>query len=240
MEENMDRYEKEVILDRPLSMAKNFVANVFSWMFLGLVITGVVSWFGASTGIFAEYFMSETGPNILGWCIMLAPLVFIIAMNAGLQKFSAGTLVVLFIAFAAIMGLSLSWIFYAFSLGSIVTIFFVSAAIFGLMAVVGYTTNQDLTKFGSLMFMGLIGIIIASVINWFIGSAMMDYIISIIGVLVFVGLTAYDTQKIKRIGAGVEYGSQEAKKLAILGATSLYLDFINLFLFLLRLFGSRD
>jgi FtsH-binding integral membrane protein len=107
------------------------------------------------------------------------------------------------------------------------------------MAIVGYTTKTDLTSFGKLMFMGLIGILIASVVNWFIGSPALDYIISIVGVLVFVGLIAYDTQKVKRIGAGVEYGSATATKLAILGATTLYLDFVNLFLFLLRIFGGR-
>ena len=138
------------------------------------------------------------------------------------------------------MGVSFSYIFFAYSLGSIMTVFFASAAVFGVMALAGYRTNTDLTKMGSLLFMGLIGIIIASVINMFLGSAMMDYVISIIGVLIFVGLTAYDMQKIKRMSMVLEEGTESTKKMVLMGALSLYLDFINLFLLLLRLFGSRD
>lgn len=127
-----------------------------------------------------------------------------------------------------------------YTMSSIAQVFVITAATFAVMAVVGYTTQTDLTRFGSLLMMALIGIIIASFVNWFIGSASLDYIISIGGVLIFTGLIAYDTQKLKRIAAGVEYGSETASKLAILGATSLYLDFVNLFLFLLRLLGRRN
>ena len=138
------------------------------------------------------------------------------------------------------MGMSLSSIFLVYTMSSIAQVFVITAATFAVMAVVGYTTQTDLTRFGSLLMMALIGIIIASFVNWFIGSASLDYIISIGGVLIFTGLIAYDTQKLKRIAAGVEYGSETASKLAILGATSLYLDFVNLFLFLLRLLGRRN
>jgi hypothetical protein len=137
------------------------------------------------------------------------------------------------------MGASLSFILLIYTSASIFKTFVVTAAMFGIMSVVGYTTKTDLTKFGSLMFMGLIGIIIASVVNMFLQSGTFDYIISFIGVLVFTGLTAYDVQKLKRIGAGIQYGSEPAKKLVIMGALSLYLDFINLFLFLLRFLGDR-
>lgn len=149
------------------------------------------------------------------------------------------TMVLLFIAYSAIMGVSLSTIFLVYTASSIFTTFFITAGTFGVMAFLGYTTKTDLTKFGSILMMGLIGIIIASVVNMFMGSETTDYIISILGVLIFTGLTAYDVQKLKRIGSGVEYGTDETNKLAIMGALNLYLDFVNLFLFLLRFLGDR-
>jgi FtsH-binding integral membrane protein len=144
------------------------------------------------------------------------------------------------VAFSAVMGMSLSYIFLLYTQSSIASVFLITSLTFAVMAVVGYTTQTDLTRFGSLLMMALIGLIIASVVNIFMESSMMEFIISAVGVLIFTGLIAYDTQKLKRIGAGVEYGSTEASKLAILGATSLYLDFINLFLHLLRLLGRRE
>ena len=219
------------------SLAKNFVANVFSWMVVGLLITGFVASYAASSGLYAQLVGSG---GLMMWVIMLSPFAFIIAMNAGLQKFSATTLTVLFLAFSGVMGLSLSSVFLVYSLGSITQVFLITAGTFAVMAFAGYTTSVDLSKLGSLLFMALIGIIIASIVNFFMQSSMMDFIISVGGVLVFTGLVAYDTQRIKRIGAGVEYGSSGATKLAILAAVSLYLNFVNLFLFLLRLLGSRD
>ena len=142
-------------------------------------------------------------------------------------------------AYALFTGMSLSFIFVIYTMGSIASTFLIASGMFGAMAVVGYTTKTDLTSFGKIMMMGLIGILIASLVNFFMKSDAMDYIISTIGVLVFTGLTAYDVQKLKRIGAGIEYGNQMASKLSIMGALSLYLDFINIFLYLLRLFGSR-
>jgi FtsH-binding integral membrane protein len=177
--------------------------------------------------------------TILGWVVMLSPLGFVFAMSAGFQRFSSGTLTLLFGAFAVLMGMSLSFIFIAYTSASIFQTFVVTAGMFGVMAVVGYTTKTDLTKFGSIMMMGLIGIIIASVVNLFMHSETFDYIISFLGVLIFTGLTAYDVQTLKRIGAGVEYGHENTKKLTIMGAMRLYLDFINLFLFLLRFLGNR-
>jgi FtsH-binding integral membrane protein len=152
---------------------------------------------------------------------------------------SYGTLVIVFGVFSVLMGMSLSFILLAYTGASIAQTFVTTAVMFGVMAVVGFTTKTDLTKFGSILFMALIGIIIASVINMFLGSGMMDYIISFIGVLIFTGLIAYDVQKLKRIGSGLMYQNQDANKLAIMGALSLYLDFINLFLFLLRFMGNR-
>ena len=238
----MDTNQPPRIFDEALevesgSISKNFVANVFAWMALGLLITAAVAWYGASSGLYLQLVASG---GLMSWVIMLSPFAFIIAMNAGLQKFSATTLTMLFLAFSAVMGLSLSSVFLVYGLGSVAQVFAITAGTFTLMAVAGYTTNIDLSRFGSLLYMGLIGIILASIVNWFVGSSGMEYIISILGVLIFTGLVAYDTQRIKRIGAGVEYGSSEGTKLSILAATSLYLNFINLFLFLLRLLGGRD
>ncbi len=239
MSENEIREDHEIIFEGTANSTSAFVANVFSWMTAGLVLTGIVAWWFAQSGLVFSL-VSETGMSGLGWVVMLAPFAFILAMNFGLQKMSVMTITLLFLAFAAVMGMSLSFIFIVYTMSSITKVFFITAGTFGAMALLGYTTKTDLTKMGSLLYMGLIGIILASVVNYFMQSAMMDYIISIIGVLIFTGLTAYDTQKIKRIGAGVEYGSATAHKLAIMGATSLYLDFVNLFLFLLRILGSRD
>ena len=138
------------------------------------------------------------------------------------------------------MGVSLGGIFFAYSLGSLAQVFAIAAGTFAIMAIAGYTTKVDLSKFGSILFMGLLGIILASVVNWWMKSTMMEFLISAGGVLLFTGLVAYDTQRLKRIAAGVEFGQVDPLKLALLGATSLYLDFLNLFLFLLRLLGRRD
>ena len=146
-----------------------------------------------------------------------------------------------FIGFSVVMGMSLSTIFLIYDLGTIFKVFFITAGLFGTMAILGFTTSTDLSKMGTLLMMALIGMIIASIVNWFMHSSQLDYIISCVGVLVFTGLTAYDVQRLKRIGMGVEYGTATASKLAVMGALSLYLDFINLFIYLLRVFGnSRD
>jgi len=241
----MNEFESPRIFDDALiqdeSVVSRFIANVFSWMVAGLVVTAVAAYYTIQSGFITQLFNMETGGmSGLGWVVMLAPLGFILAMNLGLQRWSSMSITLLFLAFSAVMGISLSSIFLVYAMSSITQVFVITAATFGVMAVVGYTTQTDLTRFGSILMMALIGIIIASFVNWFIGSASLDYIISIGGVLVFTGLIAYDTQKLKRIGAGVEYGSESAAKLAILGATSLYLDFVNLFLFLLRLLGRRN
>ena len=146
----------------------------------------------------------------------------------------------LFLLYSVLTGMSLSFIFLVYAQTSITQIFFVTSAMFGTMALVGYTTKTDLTKLGSLLYMALIGIIIAAVVNMFMQSDAMSYFISFISVILFTGLTAYDVQKLKNIGAGVEYGTEATSKLAIMGALNLYLDFINLFLALLRLFGRRN
>lgn len=219
---------------------RGFMNAVFGWMAAGLSITGAVAWYFATSGAIALLFSPVGGMSMLGWIVTLAPLGFILAMNFGLQRMSASSLTLLFVAFSACMGASLSSIFLVYTGSSIMQVFGITAGTFLVMSILGYTTSTDLSRMGSLLFMALIGIILASVVNWFMASAALDYAISIGGVLVFTGLIAYDTQKLKRIAAGVEYGSETGRKLALLGATSLYLDFVNLFLFLLRLLGRRD
>jgi uncharacterized protein len=221
---------------------RTFLASVFTYMAAALIISGVMAWWFGSDMDKLQYLINfETGGHtILGWVVMLAPLGLVFAMGGLVEKLSGAALLALFLAFATIMGISLSFIFIAYTMSSITNVFFMTAMVFGLMAVAGYTTKTDLTKLGSILMIGLIGIIIASVINMFLGSSTMDYVISIIGVVVFTGLTAYDVQKLKRMGETVENGTEGAQKMALMGALSLYLDFINLFLMLLRLFGRRD
>ena len=222
---------------------KSFVSNVFSLMFTALIISGLSAiWF--STDGMKEIIMNNHNGVLklttIGWIVSLSPLGLVLLMGAGFQKFSVKTLLAIFLIYSTLTGISLSTIFSVYTTSSIASTFFISSLTFGVMALTGYTTKTDLTKMGSFLYMALIGIIIASLINWFMQSEQLDYIISIIGVLVFTGLTAYDVQKIKNIGSQVEQGSKSAQKLMIMGALTLYLDFINLFLMLLRLLGNRD
>ena len=221
------------------AVAQSFLANVFTYMSAALAITGLVAYiFGSDMSLMSLMF-TETGMNMFGYIVMFAPLGLVLWMSAKFQSFSSTMLVALFIVFSILMGMSLSTVFLIYTGASIFSTFLITSGTFAVMAFLGYTTKTDLTKFGSILMMGVIGIIIAMIVNMFMQSAMMDYIISGIGVLIFTGLIAYDTQKLKRIGNGTEYGSETANKLAIMGALSLYLDFINLFLFLLRFMGNR-
>tara|TARA_B100001109_G_scaffold254804_1_gene255570 strand:- start:2248 stop:2994 length:747 start_codon:yes stop_codon:yes gene_type:complete len=234
-------YEYEGTASRSAEQVKSFLSNVFTYMAGALAITGVIAyWFASSESLMSLLVNTQTGGmSMLGYVVMFSPIIFVLVMSFSFNRLSSFSLLLLFIAYSAVMGMSLSFIFLAYTAASISSTFFITAATFGTMALVGYTTKQDLTKFGSILTMALIGLVIAMLINMFLGSAIMDYVISCIGVLLFTGLTAYDVQKLKRIGAGVEYGSESTNKLAVMGALTLYLDFVNLFLFLLRLFGDR-
>ena len=223
-----------------LPVAKTYLSGVFGWMFLALSITAVTSWlFASSPQLLSLMYNAQGGMTLLGWIVLLAPLGFVLWMSAGYQRMAASTMALVFVVYSVLMGMSLSFVFLAFTGTSIATTFLITAGMFGVMAITGYTTKTDLTKFGSIMFMGLIGIIIAMVVNMFMHSSGLDYIISFLGVLIFTGLTAYDVQKLKRIGSGAVAGSENTRKMTIMGALTLYLDFINLFLFLLRFFGNR-
>jgi len=216
--------------------------RVYNYMAIGLVVTGVTAYLVASTSL-GDLFYTQTanggfGMTGLGWVAFFAPIVLVFVLSFGVQRMSAGTAQLVFWVYAALMGISLATIFFAYTMTSITQVFFVSAATFGAMSLWGYTTKRDLTGMGSFLFMGLIGIIIASIVNIFLASSALGFAISIIGVLVFVGLTAYDTQKIKEMYYAGDDGTVAGRK-AVMGALSLYLDFINLFLMLLRLFGDR-
>jgi FtsH-binding integral membrane protein len=207
--------------------------RVYGYMAGGLALTGLVAYAAAVSG----FYQAIAGTALI-WIVMLAPLGFVLALSFGIQRMSAGTAMLLFWIYAAVMGLSLGGIFLVYTGTSIARVFFITAATFGAMSLYGYTTNADLSRMGSFLLMGLIGLVIASLVNIFIGSSALQFAISIIGVIVFVGLTAYDTQRIKEMY--LESDSVEiAGKKAVLGALALYLDFINLFMMLLQLFGQR-
>lgn len=226
------------------SSVRTFLSHVFSYMAAALIISGVMAWWFGHTDLILNLYSIDVAAgkaslNILGWVVMLAPLGLVFAMGGLLNRVSGTALLLMFLAFSVINGISLSFIFLAYAETAIYRVFFMAAGIFAIMAVAGYTTKTDLTKLGSLLFIGLIGIVIGSLVNMFIGSSTMDYIISILGVIIFTGLTAYDMQKLKNMGMQIATGTETAQKMALMGALSLYLDFINLFLMLLRLFGGR-
>jgi uncharacterized protein len=243
----MSRYNEQYYQDlaspnvHSAALSRTFMARVFSWMFLALTITAVTSFVWAATPSLMRLLINAegTGFSILGWVVMLAPLGFVLLMSLGFQKLPSPLLILLFVVFSVLMGMSLSFIFLVYNIGTIGITFGITSAMFGVMAITGYVTKTDLTKFGSILMMGVVGLIIAMLVNFFMKSQMMDYIISIIGVLIFTGLTAYDVQRLKKIGTMVDNTGNMVLKMSIMGALTLYLDFINLFLFLLRLMGGR-
>lgn len=216
--------------------------SVFAWMAAALVITTVTSMLFAFVPELLRLLLVETPtgfkPSTLAYVVMFAPLGFVLLMSFGFNKLSYPALIGVFLAYAAINGISFSFIFLIYNLGSILNVFLSSVALFAVMAIAGYTTKTDLTKLGSILIIGLIGIIIASLINVFLHSDKMSFICSILGVVIFTGLTAYDVQKIKNL-SNQDDGSVAFRKLSIMGALTLYLDFINIFLYLLRLFGGK-
>ena len=224
-----------------------YMLKVYNYMASGILLTGLISLLLFKLSVITTSDGSISGLTNIGnalynsalmWVVMLAPLGVVFYMSFGIRKMSAAKAQGTFWVFAALMGASLSSIFLVYTGASITRVFFITAGTFGGMSIYGYTTKRDLTKLGSFLMMGLIGIIIASVVNIFMKSSMMYFVISILGVLIFVGLTAYDTQKIKNMYL-VSDSSEIMGKKAVMGALTLYLDFINLFIMLLRLFGQR-
>lgn len=220
---------------------KAFVGRVFTYLTAALAITGLASfWFGTNVHLM-EYLIDPItgGRTLLGWVTLLAPLGFVLFLGKAIQKLSAQQMLIALLVYSAVMGISLSFIFMYYTMGSIANTFFICSATFGVMAVLGYKTKTDLTGFGMVLRMAVVGLIIAMVVNMFLGSSMMDYIISGVGVLIFTGLTAYDMQMIRKNAAEMlSTGSEMASKLAMASALNLYLDFINLFLMLLRFSGG--
>lgn len=235
-----DGYQyKNVVQIEDADASRRFMARVFAWMCAGLAVSSIMAYLFAFTPLQELLRDPVTHQNTgLGTIAIFAPFAFVLAMSFGLNRMSQPVLALLFVAFSAIMGASLSIIFLIYTAGSILGVFITASAVFGIMAVAGYTTHQDLTKFGSLMIMGLFGLIIATLLNMFFPGLQLDKAITYLGVIIFVGLTAYDVQRIKRVGASMD-GNISSGKLAIIGALTLYLDFVNLFLYLLRLFGRR-
>jgi len=220
---------------------RKFLADVFMWMFVALGVSAFMAYvFNADISLKQIVQDPVTlAPTGLGILAMLSPLIFVLVIRFGLNRLSYGVLALIFVAYAAVTGISFSIILAIYTTSSVLGVFLTTSIVFGIMAIAGYTTKTDLTKFGSILIMFLIGIVVASLVNLFLHSSGLQMLISYIGVAVFVGLTAYDVQKLKNIGAGLTYGDATASKMALMGGLTLYLDFINLFLMLLRIFGRR-
>lgn len=226
-----------------------YMLRVYNWMASGLVLTGLISFAIANTSLINLFYhqVAVAGgvalqPTILGYAAIFAPLVFVMVLSFGVNKLSTTAAQALFWIFCATMGASIANIFLIYTSTSIAAVFFITAGMFAATSLYGYTTGRDLTSWGSFFFMGLIGIILASVVNIFLHSSAISFAVSILGVFIFLGLTAYDTQRIKTdyIQFGSSYGVEMASKRSVYDALQLYLNFINLFLFLLQLFGQRS
>lgn len=215
----------------------SFILKVYNWMTMGLALTALVALAIEFVLPGIRWIMLENPFIFYG--LLILELAIVWGLSAAINKIPAFVATLVFLAYAALNGLTFSIIFLVYSLGSIAYTFFITAAMFGATSVFGYITKIDLSRFGGIMMMALIGLIIASVVNIFVASSVLDWIVSFAGVVIFVGLTAYDTQKIKNMSVGIDSSSEEGGKASIMGALALYLDFINLFLFLLRILGRR-
>ncbi|MGD0865019.1 MAG: Bax inhibitor-1/YccA family protein [Rhizomicrobium sp.] len=229
-----------VVIDAGL---RAHMLRVYNYMLVGLALTGISAWVTANTS-FGQLFYEinpatgRYGMTMLGFIALFAPLGLVLLLSFRINRMSVGAAQATFWAYAAVVGIGIAPILFVYTGASVAEVFFITAATFGAMSLYGYTTRSDLSGWGSFLFMGLIGVIIASVVNMFLHSAMMQWVISIIGVLVFTGLTAYDTQSIKESYVANDDGTVAGRK-AIFGALRLYLDFLNLFLMLLQLMGNR-
>ena len=226
-----------------------YMLRVYNWMASGLLLTGIVAYAIAHTGLMTAFYQpvataygTAIRPTGLAYLAMIAPLGFVMVLSFGVNRLSRQAVQTLFWVFCAVMGASLTNIFLVYTNASIVRVFFITAATFGAMSLWGYTTRTDLSRFGSFLMMGLIGVVIASVVNIFVQSSAVQFAVSIVGVLVFVGLTAFDTQRIKADYVQYAYaeGTDLAAKRSVFDALSLYLNFINLFMLMLQLLGNRS
>lgn len=225
--------------DRGLSMSSAFpvlMRKVYVWMTLALVLTGFTAVGVASSPGLITAILTNSA---LVWGLLIAELVLVFTVSAAIERLSLTTATLLFVLYSVLNGATLSFIFIAYTMSSIANVFFITAGTFAVMAFIGYTTKKDLTSIGRILFMALIGIVIATIVNLFMHSSMLDLIVSYAGVVIFVGLTAYDSQKIKQMLQQADGTGESMQKLALMGSLTLYLDFINLFLYLLRIFGDR-
>ncbi|WP_298365619.1 Bax inhibitor-1/YccA family protein [uncultured Lutibacter sp.] len=230
---NNDFSQKQLDLSQNISV---YLTKVYNWMAIALLITGLSAYFVAGS---EQLMQIVFGNKILFYGLLIGEIALVGYISARINKLATNTAMLLYLLYAVLNGVTLSFIFMAYTSGSITSTFIITAGTFGAMSLYGYSTKRDLTKIGNIAFMALIGIIIASVVNIFMESTLMYWIITYLGVIIFVGLVAYDTQKLKRIAINGFENEESMEKSAILGALSLYLDFINLFLFLLRIFGDR-
>jgi uncharacterized protein len=228
---NMDQFETATLVNE-----NKLLRSSFAWMTLAMLITTLTA-VGFASIEPLRLFLKEN--RVFLMILVFLPLVFVIAIRAGFEKFNYLTLLAIFLSYSAINGITFSVILLSYEPKTLLRVFLSTTALFAVMSIAGYTTNTDLTKLGRILMIGLIGIIIASIINFFMQSSGMEYIISILGVVIFTGLTAYDVQKIKNMGNQIGNDGALISKMGIMGALTLYLDFINLFLMLLRLFGNR-
>jgi len=237
---NQDYELKEYAAERQWAASEAFpvlMRKVYVWMTLALVITGITAYGVANSPAILQ--MLVTNPAIF-WVLVIAELALVFGVTAAINRLSLTTATLMFVLYSIINGAMLSTIFLIYSASSIATVFFITAGTFGAMALVGYTTKTDLSSMGKILFMALIGLIIATIVNLFIKSSGFQLILSYVGVLIFVGLTAWDSQKIKQMMLQAPDAGEGMQKMALLGALTLYLDFINLFIYLLRIFGKRD
>lgn len=234
----MDRFPRSDSIVSPARTGlQTYMAQVYGWMTCGLLLTAFIAWYTVfNEAVLAAIYSSR----VVFFGLIIAQLALVFVLSGLIHKLSAGMATTLFMLYSALTGLTLSGILYAYTAESIAATFVVTAGMFGAMSLYGYTTKRDLSGLGSMLFMGLIGIILASVVNFWLKSETLMWAVTYIGVIIFVGLTAYDTQKLKNIGTQIDVQDKSTlRKYSILGALTLYLDFINLFLMLLRIFGNR-
>jgi len=244
MEQQNYQYQDNSVFVQENSVSKKFFASVFLWMFVALIVSSASAFLLANSPGILSYLVAEKGFTVLGYIAIFAPLGLVMIMGAAMQRLSFPALVGIFLLYSLLTGVMLGFILLIYTSASIAICFVAAAIIFAVMAIMGYTTDVDLSKFGPILMAGVIGLVVVSVINFFIGSDTLNYILGFVGVAIFTALTAYKVQEIKRIGEGLDENGNEialadSKKLAIMGALSLYITFINLFVSLLRLFGNR-
>lgn len=220
-------------------LSRTFFANVYKYMFFALAISGGIAYYASTSGAFLSMMFTETGLSLFGYVIIFAPLLVVIAIRSMIDKVGFGGIMFLYIVYSVLIGLSLSFIFLIYTSSSIALTFFVTAGAFGSMALLGYFTKTDLSKMGSLLYMIFGGMVIASIVNVFMGSDTMGYVISFLGLFVFTGLTAWEMQRMKTIAADTSLNAEDRKKQELMGGLTLYILFINLFMSILRFVGDR-